>query len=290
MGRVLATWYEEVVVDRLFAGNVQLVKALQPLVEAAETTLELDAAKRARTIIRVDAGARTLDDLNWLLARGYLVVAKEYSGSRVLRLAKTVTEWVQDPLWSERSFGWVNEPASGYVRPVWRIAVRCCRQDGTFAYGVLICALSAEQVLTALGRPRTQAADPVAVLMAYVTFYDLRGGGIETSFKGDKQGLGLPKRNKKRFEAQHLLVLLGSLAHNVVVWARDWLSSPQIARFGILRMVRDVFHISGILRFDALSQVVEIVLNQDAHLAHLLIRSWRELLTPFNIVVNLGET
>ena len=49
-----------------------------------------------------------------------------------------------------------------------------------------------------LGRPRSQAADPVAVLLAYVTFYDQRGGGIETSLKGDKQGLGLTKRNKKR--------------------------------------------------------------------------------------------
>ncbi len=290
VGRVLATCYEEVVVDRLFAGNVQLIKALQPLVEAAETTLQLDAAKRARTILRVDAGAGTLDDLNWLLARGYLVVAKEYSGRRVLRLVKTVTEWVQDPVWSERSFGWVSEPALGYVRPVQRIAVRCRRQDGTFAYGVLICSLSAEQVLTVLGRPRSQAADPVAVLMAYVTFYDLRGGGIETSFKGDKQGLGLTKRNKKRFEAQHMLVLLGSLAHNVVVWARGWLTNPQIARFGILRMVRDVFHISGLLRFDLCTHVVEIVLNQDAHLARLLIRSLRELLAPLHIVVNLGET
>ena len=133
LGRVLATGYEEVVVDRLFAGNVQLVKALQPLVEAAEKTLQLDAAKRARTIIRVDAGAGTLDDINWRLSRGYEVLAKEYSGQRVLRLAKTVTEWVQDPDWSERSFGWVTEPATGYVRPVQRIAVRCRRQDGTFA-------------------------------------------------------------------------------------------------------------------------------------------------------------
>jgi hypothetical protein len=119
LGRVLATHYEEVVVDRLFAGNVQLIKALQPLVEAAETTLKLDEAKRARTILRVDAGAGTLDDLNWLLARGYLVMAKEYSGQRVLRLAKTVTEWIQDPDWSERSFGWVSEPPTGYVRPVY---------------------------------------------------------------------------------------------------------------------------------------------------------------------------
>ncbi len=82
---------------------------------------------------------------------------------------------------------------------------------------MLICSLSAEQVLAVLGRPSSQAADPVAVLAVYVTFYDQRGGGIETTFKGDKQGLGLTKRNKKRFEAQHMLVLLGSLAHNVVV-------------------------------------------------------------------------
>jgi hypothetical protein len=290
VGRVLATHYEEVVVDRLFAGNVQLISALQPLVEAAETTLGLSEAKRARTIIRVDAGAGTLDDLNWLLARGYEVVAKEYSGRRVVRLAKTVLQWVEDPVWSERSFGWVSEPPTGYVRPVQRIAVRCRRLDGTFAYGVLICSLSAQQVLTVLGLPSSQATDPVAVLQAYVTFYDQRGGGIETSLKGDKQGLGLTKRNKKRFEAQHMLLLLGSLAHNVVLWARSWLAIPQVSRLGILRMVRDVFHVSGFLCFDASGSLVEIVLNQGARLAHLLIHSLQELLTPLPIVVNLGET
>ncbi len=290
VGRVLATLYEEVVARRLFAGNVQLIKALQPLVEAAEATLELDETKRARTIIRVDAGSGTLDDLNWLLARGYEIMAKEYSGQCVLRLAKTVTAWVQDPEWSERSFGWVSEPPTGYVRPVRRIAVRCRRQDGTFAYGVLICSLSAQQVLTVLGRPSAQAADPVAVLVAYVTFYDQRGGGIETSFKGDKQGLGLTKRNKKRFEAQHMVVLLGSLAHNVVVWARRWLSSPQIQRCGILRMVRDVFHVSGLLRFDAFGSAVAIVLNQEACLARSFIRPLQALLAPLHIVVSLGQT
>jgi len=290
VGRVLATKYEEVVVDRLFAGNVQLIKALQPLVEAAETTLQLDETKRARTILRVDAGAGTVDDLNWLLARGYEIMAKEYSGQRIRRLAGTVSEWIQDPNWSERAFGWVSEPASGYVRPVRRLAVRCRRSDGTFAYGVLICSLEIEPVLTMLGRPGGQAVDPVSVLLAYVTFYDQRGGGIETAFKGDKQGLGLTKRNKKRFDAQHMLVALGSLAHNVVVWARQWLALPEGSHCGILRMVRDVFHISGFLCFDTFDRVVKIVLNQHAHRAHQLIRPLREVLTPFHIVVTLGET
>ncbi len=218
MGRRLPTQSEEVVTDRLFAGNVQVIKALQPLVEAAEATLQLDEAKRARTIIRVDAGSGTLDDLNWLLARGYLVMAKEYSGQRVVRLAKTVTQWVQDPDWSERSFGWVSEPPTGYVRPG-KPHCRALSQTRRHLRGmrVLICSLSAQQVLAVLRRPSSQAADPVAVLAAYVTFYDQRAGGIETSFKGDKQGLGLTKRKKKRFEAHQMVLLLGSLAHNVVV-------------------------------------------------------------------------
>src|SRR5258708_11271181 len=97
VGRVLATQYEEVVVDRLFAGNVQLIKALQPLVEAAETTLHLDEAKRARTIIRVDAGAGTLDDLNWLLPRAFLFLPKGYSGQGGSPLPKKAPEGAPNP-------------------------------------------------------------------------------------------------------------------------------------------------------------------------------------------------
>ncbi len=123
-----------------------------------------------------------------------------------------------------------------------------------------------------------------------MTFSDQRGGGIETALKGDKQGLGLTKRNKKRFEAQHMLTLLGSLAHNVVVWACRWLAVPQVQQWGLLRMVRDVFHVSGFLCFDTFTHVVEIVLNQDARLARSLIRPLRELLTPLHIVLSLGET
>jgi hypothetical protein len=46
----------------------------------------------------------------------------------------------------------------------------------------------------------------------------------------------------------------------------------------------------GFLCFDAFHHVVEIVLNQQSHRAHSLIRPLRELLTPLQIVVSLGET
>jgi hypothetical protein len=72
LGRVLASHYGEIVVDRLFDGKTQLTRALQPLIRAAEKTLHLDEDKRRLTIVRMDAGGGSLDDVNWRLSRGYL--------------------------------------------------------------------------------------------------------------------------------------------------------------------------------------------------------------------------
>jgi hypothetical protein len=290
LGRVLASHYGEIVVDRLFDGKTQLTRALQPLIQAAEKTLQLDQDKRKRTIVRLDAGGGSLDDVNWLLSRGYQVHCKDYSGQQAKRLAKSVVDWYVDPHLAERQFGWVTQAPDAYVRPVKRIAVRCRKPDGQWAYGVLISALSAQHVLVLTGQPLSLLDDPAAVLLAYVTFYDQRGGGIETSFKGDKQGLGLGKRSKKRFPAQQMVMLLGSLAHNVIVWARRWLARPTLQHYGMLRMVRDVFHISGFLLTDAFGQVTQVVLNQAAPLASALVHPLRQLLADAHVAVNLGQT
>ena len=289
LGRVLASHYGEIVVDRLFEGKTQLTRALQPLMRAAERTLHLDARKRSRTMVRVDAGGGSLHGVNWLLSRGYQVHGKDYSGQQAKRLASTVEHWFTDPEQPERQFGWVTEVSHAYVRPVKRIAVRCRQQDGAWAVGVLLSTLSAPQVLVLTGQPLTLLDDPAAVLLAYVTFYDQRAGGVETSFKGDKQGLGLGKRGKKRFAAQQMVMLLGTLAHNVIVWARRWLLSPALRHYGMLRMVRDVFHISGFLLIDACGQVTQIVLNQAAPLASVFVHPLRKLLLCAHVAVNLGQ-
>src|SRR6266567_5475718 len=288
LGRVLASRYGEIVVDRLFDGKTQLTRALQPLLLAAERTLQLDEAKRSRTIVRHDAGGGSLDDVNWRLSRGYQVHGKDYSGQQAKRLASTVEHWFTDQELPERQFGWVTEVSNAYVRPVKRIAVRCRKPDGQFAYGVLLSTLSARQVLVLTGQPLALLDDPAAVLLAYLTFYDQRAGSVETSFKGDKQGLG--KRSKKRFEAQQMVMLLGTLAHNVIVWARHWLASPALCHYGMLRMVRDVFHISGFLLVDACGQVTQLVLNQSAPLASALVHPLRKLLLGAHVAVNLGQT
>src|SRR5579884_213164 len=291
LGRVLASRYEEVVVDRLFAGTTQLTAALQPLIEAAEQTLQLDPAKRRRTIVRLDSGGGSVADVNWLLARGYQLHGKDYSGRHARHLADSVLSWIDDPHVAGRQVGWVTEVPSAYVRPVQRIAVRCRKQNGQWAVGVLLSTLSPHDVLGLTGQSLSLEDDPVAVLLAYVTFYDQRGGGVETTFKGDK-GVGMTKRNKKRFEAQQMVLLLGSLAHNVIIWARRWLfaSQPRLRPYGIVRMVRDVFHISGFLVLDARGQLVQLVLNQAAPLASVLLISLRELLAPAHVALSLGET
>jgi hypothetical protein len=289
LGRVLASHYEEIVVDRLFDGKTQLTSALQPLMQATERTLKLDKAKRVRTIVRVDSGGGSLDDVNWLLSRGYQIHAKDYSGRHARSLAKSVLVWFDDPHAPERQAGWVTEAPTAYVRPVVRIAVRCRKADGEWAVGVLISTMEASDVLHLTGQPLSQLADPQAVLLAYVAFYDQRGGGIETTLKGDKGGLGLTRRNKKRFEAQQMLMLLGSLTHNTIVWARRWLAVPQLRSYGMLRMVRDVFHISGFLGVDARGQIVQIGLNPAAPLAPILVDSLQELLAPVHMAIHLDK-
>lgn len=292
LGRVVASYYHEVVTDRLFAGTTQLVTALPLLVQAAAQTLQLSIAQRACTILRIDAGGGSLDDLNWALRQGYQIHGKDLSSARAKRLADTVVEWVDDPRIEGRQVGWVSEVATEYIRPVRRIAVRCRKKNGQWGVGVLISTLDAETIVSVANLSPTEWVHEAAELLAYVYFYDQRGGGVESTLKDDKQGLGLTKRNKKRFEAQQMVTLLGTLAHNLIVWARAWLAAvqPQVQRYGVLRMVRDMFQIQGRLIIDAAGRIVQIILSHAASLATRLVDALASLLVPIQIAVNLGET
>lgn len=291
LGRVCATWYQETVLDRLYDGKTQLPRAFQPLVSEAEDVMALDQAKRARTVLRIDAHGGSQDDVNWALKRGYRIHTKEYSSKRARKLAQSVQLWYDDPKVPGRQVGWVSEPATEYDGPLLRIAVRSRKKNNQWGIGVILSNLTAQQVVPLARMPIDRMEDPVAVLLAYVYFYDLRGGGVETQIKGDKQGLGIHKRNKKRFEAQQVLVQLNTLAHNIVIWARHWLAPayPKLDRFGILRMVRDVFGVRGMVIFQDDTRVHEIILDKADPLAHGLRRGLRALLAPLHVAVNLGE-
>lgn len=291
VGYVVATHYDEIVVERVFEGKMQLSLALPGLVEAAEHTLALGEPKRRRTILRVDAGGGSVDDVNWVLARGYHFHGKDYSANRVKILVGSVA-WVTDPKDTGRQFGWVTAPTDLYSRPVRRIAVRCRRKNGQWARGVILSSLSPECVLQLTGQSQESIQDPLAVLCAYVYFYDQRGGGVEIEIKEDKQGLGTKRRNKKRFEAQQMVAQLEALAHNTLVWARHWLTPhcPRLAHWGMLRLVRDVCHMNGMILLDHTGRILQIVLNQAEPLARELSVGLASILTLEQIAVILGET
>ncbi len=76
----------------------------------------------------------------------------------------------------------------------------------------------------------------------------------------------MTKRTKKKFEGQQMVMLLGALAHNVMVWARQWLSktNPRLVKFGVLRLVRDILTTSGFVELTAEGRLISLTLNRDA--------------------------
>jgi len=290
LGRVLATLYDEVIVDRLYPGTKQLEQNLQELVLCAETVLDLGEAKRQQTLIRVDGGGGRDADINFLLARGYYVIAKVKNWQRARKLAQSVETWYPDPKVTNREIGWVEDPHA-YSRPTRQVAIRKRMPDGKWRYRVLVFSLPDELLFGLLHRSQPQSRTSRRTLYAAMQAYDLRGGGVETSIRGSKQGLGITKRNKRRFSAQEMLVLLAQLAYNLITWMHASLSriEPRFRTFGKLRIVRDLFHIPGQVRLDAQGRVLEITLNDKHVLAAPFAQSIQRLISADDMWPNWDE-
>lgn len=129
------------------------------------------------------------------------------------------------------------------------------------------------------------------MISVIVATYDLRDGGIETSYKNSKQGIGLLKRNKKCFHAQEILVLLAQLAYNIIGWVQNELAqhSSAIASFGVLSMIRDAFQIAGKIEFDAKGNIISITLNQIHKLARAFYDFWKFRFAQSEVCFILGE-
>ena len=67
-----------------------------------------------------------------------------------------------------------------------------------------------------------------------IVHHDDGRAAMEADLKSDKHGLGLGVLRKRKLAAQQMLGLLGQLAHNVLVWARHWLTeaAPRLATLG----------------------------------------------------------
>jgi len=290
LGRVVSTLYDEIVVERLYSGKTQLERSLQPLVIAAEAVLELSEAQRQKTIVRVDGGGGRDADVDWLLQRDYAVLVKVKNWRRAAKLARSVTTWHTDPKTGDRQVGWVEVPHR-YARPTRQLAVRTPKKNGDWLYRVLVVSFSDEQLFWLARRPLPQDPTPKQTMFATLYAYDLRSGGVETTIKGSKQGLGLTKRNKNKFHAQEMLVLLAQLAYNLITWIRGKLGTktPPLNQFGPLRMVRDLFHIAGKIQLDAQGRILAITLNKAHPLALPFLQAISSHLARDDMSLNLGQ-
>jgi hypothetical protein len=290
LGRVIASRYDEVIVDRLYPGKRQLETSLSELVTAAENTLKLDEKRRSRTVLRIDAGGGSETNLNWMLQRNYQVLAKVHNWKRVMKLEQSVTRWLTDPTLPEREIGWIETPHA-YVRPTRQLAVRKRKPSGKWIHQVLVFNLNDDVLFELAQRPKPALSNESEMAWIALAAYDLRGGGAETQNKGDKQGLGLSHRNKHRFTAQEMLVLLAQLAHNFVIWTRNDLAQAdqRFRQYGIQRTVRDVFQIPGRVQIDAHGRIVAITLRECHPLAQSVQAAFTLRRPRDDLSLNLGK-
>jgi hypothetical protein len=257
---VAATDYDESITSLLYPGNTLSQDVLQDAVQALERVLGIDAKKRARTCLRLDAGFGTDTNLAWILGLGYQVVSKSNSGRRAGAWGREVTEWQE----LEAGHRWVAVPPKQlrFDVPTRTVVVRWRdHRRGTFKHALYV------------------ATDLQCTPAELCHTYDLRGGA-EVDIRDDKQGLLLTHRRKRRWQAQEMLLLLNDLAHNfLIAIRRQILAGTPLARFGPTRLVRDVFSIPGEAIIADDDRLLELHLA-DSHpyapiLVEVLPRLWR---------------
>jgi hypothetical protein len=256
--RVIATSYREIVGQTLVPGNTLSQITLKPAIQHAQQRLQLSDEHHHRTLLRWDAGFGTDTNINWMLTNNYHILGKMYAHTRVAKLARSVTHWVPTPSSPGREFGLIPLPHR-YARKTRQVMVRTPKKSPGqgWGYGALVTTLS--------------HLTPTEL----IDLYDDRGGGIETDFRSDRQGLGIGKRRKARMAAQQMLLHLTERAHNLLVWTAQQFG-PPLNHYGMLRLIRDALQVNGYLRLSH-DQLVEIGLNRYHPLAYALCDGFKKL-------------
>jgi hypothetical protein len=231
--RVTASEYREILHETLLRGKATAVPALKTALQEVETRLGWTRERRQQIVLRLDGGFGTTEVLNWLLSRGYQVVAKISHSGRVRKLRQNLGPW--QPTSSPGREGATVLTPHRFCRTTRQWVIRTPKEKGGYQYAILVTTLT--------------DLDPLALADAY----DGRAM-IEATFCEDKQALGLVTRRQRRWEAQQMVLLLARLAHHLLLWGKQWLSRVPATRqrlrgFGLVRLLRDVWAVPGVIRW-----------------------------------------
>lgn len=277
--RVNASQYDEIVYQQVLPGNASSsdLESFKTVLSATFHMLGLSSEQKGQLLIRLDGGFGTTAIIEYLLSEGYQFIVKLHSASRSKKLAHCLEEeaWHCDHtglrwaslLGDDAGNLYTNSsPSHSANAPKLQlIAVRCKREatDKPKAKKKVQAKTQSEYVysILALKREVVKSTEDLTgtALLEQLAFYDDRATIESASFRGDKQGLKLIKRRKASLYGQEMLILLAQLVHNLVVWARDWLSQeePRLREFGIKVWVRDLFTMPGRIKFKA-GQIVKV--------------------------------
>jgi len=299
LARIVFPKTQEIISESLYPGNKPSCKAFKPMIEKMERILNLtDKSQRGLIRLRLDAGFGTDENVNYALWKGYQLLTKMYSAKRAKSLSKSVTEWVDISPGSGgkiRQAGWVTKPHR-YCKKTKQLAIRT-HKDKQYQYSVIV------------------TTDMDSDIQTIIDDYDGRSGVPESSFCQDNQGLGNRKRRKRGFDSQRMLMLLTQLAHNLIRWIQNWMTSAleqsevdkseaeeelssckphsekaikTLNEFGMKRFVRQVFCLTGKVKIKE-GKVLSIAINPLYPLVSRIIIAFKALLKPYGISVSLDE-
>jgi len=178
--RVTASAYREILHETLLRGAASAVPALKTALNEVETRLGWTRERRQQIVLRLDGGCGTTEVLNWLLSRGYQVVAKISHSGRVRKVRQALGPW-QPTSSPGREIAAVLHPHR-FCWATRQWVIRTPKDKGGYQYAVLVTTLP--------------DLEPTALADAY----DGRAM-IEATFCQDKQALGLATRRQRKWEA-----------------------------------------------------------------------------------------
>jgi Transposase DDE domain group 1 len=231
--RITASQYREILHETLLRGKATAVPALKAALLEVETHLGWTRARRAQIVLRLDGGFGTTEVLNWLLSRGYQVVAKISNQGRVQKLRQAIGPW-QPTSSPGREIAAVLKPHR-FCRATRQWVIRTPKEKGGYQYAVLLTTVP--------------DLEPTALADAY----DGRAM-IEATFCQDKQALGLVKRRQHKWEAQQVVLLLARLAHHLLLWSKRWLRRVPTTRrrlegYGLVRLLQEGMTVPGVIQW-----------------------------------------
>jgi Transposase DDE domain group 1 len=231
--RITASPYREILHETWLRGKATAVPALKAALLEVETHLGWSRERRAQIVLRLDGGFGTTEVLNWLLSRGYQVVAKISNHGRVHKLCQHLGPW-QPTSSPGRDIAAILRPHR-FCRATRQWMIRTPQAPGGYHYAVLLTTVP--------------DLEPTALADAY----DGRAM-IEATFCQDKQALGLVKRRQHKWEAQQMVLLLARLAHHILLWSKRWLSRVPTTRwrlegYGLVRLLQEGTTVPGVIRW-----------------------------------------